>query len=306
MIHTAVMSHEVLSYLLHKQSGLILDATLGGGGHTKAILEAADRVSVIGIDRDEQAIDLASRQLNGYKDRVTFYHGVFTELEAALLSRGNVDGVLVDHGMSSMQLEDPHRGFSHQENGPLDMRMSGRGQTAEELIGRSGVAELTAILENFGEITRARRIARAIKKAADRGNLKTTGDLKNVLAEVFGRMPSPGFMSRLFQALRIALNREIDILGEFLDKILHFVNPDARLVFISYHSLEDRLIKDFFRREGGGCICPPEVPLCVCGRTPTLEVLTRKVVKTSQEEIKQNPRSRSARLRAARVIEQAG
>jgi 16S rRNA (cytosine1402-N4)-methyltransferase len=300
------MSHEVLSFLLHRNSSLILDATLGNGGHTKAILEASDRVSVVGIDRDEQAIDLASQQLEGFKARVTFYHGVFTELEAALLSRGNVDGVLVDHGMSSMQLEDPHRGFSHRENGPLDMRMSGRGQTAEELINRSDVAELTAIFENFGEIARARRIARAIKKASDRGNMKTTGDLKNALEEIFGRLPSPGFMSRLFQALRIALNREIDVLDEFLNKILHFVNPDARLVFISYHSLEDRLVKDFFRRGSADCICPPEVPVCGCGRTPTLEMLTRKVIKTSREEIKQNPRSRSARLRAARVIEQAG
>ena len=306
MLHTAVMSHEVLAYLLHSQTRLVLDATLGSGGHTKAILEASDRVSVIGIDRDEQAIDLAAQQLGGYRDRVAFYHGVYTELEAALHSRGQVDGVLVDHGLSSIQLDDAHRGFSYRLDGPLDMRMSGRGQTAGELIARAGVAELKGILEDFGEITRAGRIARAIKKAADRGNLKTTGDLRKVLEEMFGRTPSPVFLSRLFQSLRIAINRELDLLDEFLGKILRFVNPDARLVMISYHSLEDRLIKEFFKRSAAVCICPPEVPECVCGHKPVLEVLTKKVVRTSREEIKLNPRSRSARLRAARVIGQAG
>jgi 16S rRNA (cytosine1402-N4)-methyltransferase len=306
MLHTAVMSHEVLTYLLHPQTHLVLDATLGGGGHTRAILEASPGVSVIGIDRDEQAIDLACQKLNGYRGRVTFYHGVFTELEAALHSRGRVDGVLVDHGLSSIQLDDPHRGFSYQLDGPLDMRMSGRGQTAEELIGKIGVAELKGILEDFGEISRAGRMARAIKKAADRGSLKTTGDLVKVVEDVFGHTPPPAFLSRLFQSLRIALNRELDLLGEFLGKVLRFVNPDARLVVISYHSLEDRLVKDFFRRASAACICPPVLPVCVCGRKPALEVLTKKAVKTSREEIKGNPRSRSARLRAARVIGQAG
>ncbi len=302
MYHEAVMTQEVLRYLLHDASRLILDATIGSGAHAKAILDSKECVSLIGIDRDGEAIRIASQRLESYGERVTFFKGLFTELETILLSRGNVDGVLVDHGISSMQLEDPHRGFSYLEEGTLDMRMGGEGPTARDTIETSSEVELAAILERFGEITRPRRIARAIKKASEKGRMQTTADLRKTVESAFGRRLSPRFLSRVFQSIRLTVNREIELLTEFLGKILNYVNRDARLVFISYHSLEDRVIKEFFRRESATCICPPETPLCICGRAPKLEVLTKRVVKTSPAEIKRNPRSRSARMRAARVL----
>ncbi|MFH1755559.1 MAG: 16S rRNA (cytosine(1402)-N(4))-methyltransferase RsmH [Candidatus Latescibacterota bacterium] len=302
MIHTPVMVAEVLHYLLHDESNLILDATVGCGGHTEAILAARENLSVVCIDRDAQALALAKKRLWTYGERAIFYHGLFTDLEEALLSRGNVDGVLVDHGLSSLQLEDPHRGFSYQIDSPLDMKMGGGGLTATELIMTTSETELAGILGQYGELRMPRKMARSIKAAADKGGLKTTRDLAGTIETVFGGRVQPGVLSRIFQALRIAVNDELDVLAEFLGKILRFVNTNGRLVFISYHSLEDRKIKEFFKKLSAVCTCPPETPLCVCGRKPALEILTRKVVKTSAQEIASNSRSRSARLRAARVL----
>jgi 16S rRNA (cytosine1402-N4)-methyltransferase len=306
MVHTPVMVTEVLHYLLHEGSDLILDATVGCGGHTEAILASRKSLSVLCFDRDAHAVETAKARLKAYGERVFFYQGLFTDLENALLSRGNVDGVLVDHGLSSLQLEDPHRGFSYLHEGPLDMKMGGGGLTARELIQTASEAKLAAIFERFGELRRPRKIARSLKAAAGRGEMHTTKDLAKTVEAVFGGRVHPGTLSRIFQSLRIAVNDELDVLEEFLVKILKFVKENGRLVFISYHSLEDRMVKEFFKRESATCVCPPETPLCVCGRKPALEILTRKVIKTSQEEIAQNPRSRSARLRAARVLVQAG
>jgi 16S rRNA (cytosine1402-N4)-methyltransferase len=302
MAHTPVMVTEVLRYLLHDGSRLILDATVGCGGHTEAILTARKNLSVVCFDRDAQAVETAKQRLKTFGERVFFHQGLFTDLEKALLSRGNVDGVLVDHGLSSLQLDDPHRGFSYLNEGPLDMKMGGGGPTARELVSASSEAELAAIFERFGELKRPRKIARSLKAAAKRGEMQTTKDLAGAVGAVFGGRVSPATLSRVFQSLRIAVNRELDLLEEFLRGILKFVNKNGRLVFISYHSLEDRMVKEFLKRESASCICPPEIPQCVCGRKPALEILTKKVVKTSREEIEQNPRSRSARLRAARVL----
>lgn len=302
MAHTPVMVTEVLHYLLHDDSRLILDATVGCGGHAEAILNSRKNLSVVCFDRDEQAVETAKRRLDAFGERVFFHQGLFTDLEKALLSRGNVDGVLVDHGISSLQLEDPNRGFSYLYEGPLDMKMGGEGPTAGELILASSEAKLAAILERFGELRRPRKIARRLKILANKGQMQTTKDLANAVEGVLGGRVLPSTLSRVFQSLRIAVNDELELLEEFLGKILKFVKKNGRLVFISYHSLEDRMIKDFFKRESAACVCPPEVPVCVCGRKPALEILTKKVVKTSQEEIAQNPRSRSARLRAAKVV----
>lgn len=302
MAHTPVMVTEVLRYLLHDESKLILDATAGCGGHTEAILTSRKNLSVICIDRDARAIEMAKERLKEHGDRVFFHHGLFTELDEVLPSRGNVDGILVDHGLSSMQLEDSRRGFSYLHEGPLEMKMGGGGPTAKDLIMAASEAKLATIFERFGELRRPRRIVRALKRAADKGEMRTTMDLNRAVEAAFRGRVLPATLSRIFQSLRIAVNDELDLLQTFLEKIPGFVNPNARLVFISYHSLEDRMIKDFFRRESAACVCPPEVPLCVCGRKPALEILTKRAVKTSKEEISQNPRSRSARLRAARVI----
>jgi 16S rRNA (cytosine1402-N4)-methyltransferase len=304
MTHTPVMVTEVLRYLLHDDSKLILDATAGCGGHTEAILNSSKNLCVICFDRDAQAIEMAKERLKTHGERVFFHHGLFTDLEKVLPSRGNVDGVLVDHGLSSLQLEDPHRGFSYQNEGPLEMKMSGEGPTARDLIMTSSEAKLATIFERFGELRRPRKLVRSLKTAASRGEMQTTKDLTKAVEAAFGGRVLPATLSRVFQSLRIAVNDELDLLQTFLKKILGYVKTNGRLVFISYHSLEDRMIKEFFKKESAACVCPPEVPLCVCGRKPALEILTRKVVKTSQEEISQNPRSRSARLRAARVIAQ--
>ncbi len=302
MAHTPVMVTEVLHYLLHEGSRLILDATVGCGGHAEAILNARKNLSVVCFDRDEQAVETAKRRLDAFGERVFFHQGLFTNLEKALLSRGNVDGVLVDHGISSLQLEDPNRGFSYLYEGPLDMKMGGEGPTAGELIMASSEAKLAAILERFGELRRPRKIARRLRTLADKGQMQTTIDLAKAVEGVLGGRVLPSTLSRVFQSLRIAVNDELELLEEFLGKILKFVNKNGRLVFISYHSLEDRMVKEFFKRGSAACVCPPEVPVCVCGRKPALEILTKKVVKTSQEEIAQNPRSRSAKLRAAKVL----
>ncbi|NIM19604.1 MAG: 16S rRNA (cytosine(1402)-N(4))-methyltransferase RsmH [Candidatus Latescibacteria bacterium] len=302
MYHTPVLLSEALHYLLHDGSRLILDATVGSGGHAKAILDARGNVTVIGIDRDAMALEVAAERLKEYSGRVFFFMGAYTELDSALGSRGNVDGVLVDHGMSSLQLEDSHRGFSYSGEGPLDMRMSGTGQTASDLIESTDMAGLACVLERYGEVARPRRIARSIKNASQKHMMRTTADLKAAVENAFGRRVSPGLLSRIFQAFRIAVNRELELLQEFLGSILRYVNRNGRLVFISYHSLEDRMIKEFLRRESAECICPPGTPVCVCGRRPALELLTKKAIKTANEEIARNPRARSARLRAARVI----
>jgi len=302
MVHTPVMVTEVLHYLLHQESRLILDATVGCGGHAEAILASRKSLSMICFDRDARAVEAARKRLKAYGERVFFHQGLFTDLEKALLSRGNVDGVLVDHGLSSLQLDDPHRGFSYLYEGPLDMRMGGEGPTAEELIRTSSEAELAATFERYGEVKRPRGIARRVKAAAAAGKMRTTEDLANAVHAAFGRRAAPATLSRVFQALRIAVNDELRLLGEFLDGILKFAGENARLVFITYHSLEDRMVKEFFKKESAACICPPVVPVCVCGREPRIEVLTKKAVKTSREEIERNPRSRSARLRAARVL----
>jgi 16S rRNA (cytosine1402-N4)-methyltransferase len=302
MAHTPVMVTEVLHYLLHDGSQLILDATVGGGGHTEALLTARKNLSVVCFDRDAQAVEAAKQRLKTHGERVFFHQGLFTDLEKALLSRGNVDGVLVDHGLSSLQLEDPRRGFSYLYESPLDMKMGGGGPTAQELVMTSSEAKLAAILERFGELRQPRKIARSLKAAAKRGEMQTTKDMAKAVGAVFGGRVSPATLSRVFQSVRIAVNNELDLLEEFLGKILKFVKRNGRLVFISYHSLEDRMVKEFFKRESAACICPPDIPICVCGRKPALEILTKKVVKTSQEEIERNPRSRSARLRAARVL----
>jgi 16S rRNA (cytosine1402-N4)-methyltransferase len=210
--------------------------------------------------------------------------------------------VLLDFGVSSLQLDEPSRGFSYLNDGPLDMRMSAEGATAAEFIADISDAELSAILKRYGEVTRPSRIAKRIKRASDRGELSSTLDLKTAVDGALGGRAAPAVLSKVFQAVRIALNGELENIEKLLGAIRGCVNEDARLVFISYHSLEDRLIKEFLRRESSDCVCPPAAPVCGCGHTASLELLTRRVVKPAPPEIRNNPRARSARLRAASVI----
>jgi 16S rRNA (cytosine1402-N4)-methyltransferase len=296
------MVAEVVNHLIYDGSRIVFDGTVGCGGHARAILEANPRVRVVGVDTDAVALFAAGEALAPYAARVRLARASYAEAPRIAGEGGAFDGVLLDLGVSSLQLDDPRRGFSHAKDGPLDMRMSGSGETAAEMIGRTSETELAAILRRFGEVPGAGRIARAIKHAAKNGRLASTADLKRAVGAGVGGRPAPGLLSQVFQALRIAVNGEIDNIRSFLGSVLGCVNANARLVFVCYQSLEDRAIKEFLRRESADCVCPPRVPVCTCGHHASLELTTRRAVKPTAAEIAANPRARSARLRAARVL----
>jgi 16S rRNA (cytosine1402-N4)-methyltransferase len=302
MRHIPVMTDEVRQHLIHKHSKLILDATVGCGGHARAILASNPDVELIGIDRDGDAIHIAMGVLKEFAPRFRLVQGTYADVLRILHDTDMLDGVLLDLGLSSLQLNDPSRGFSYQQDGPLDMRMSGEGMTAEAFIEKSDEDDLCRILKDLGELSGARRVARAIKNASGCGAMSSTFDLRRAVESVRGRGATPAVLSRVFQAIRIALNGELDNINEFLSLITDRMNVEGRLVVISYHSLEDRLIKNFFKAKSARCVCPPTLPVCVCDQVPSLELLTRRVIKPSAAEVDGNPRSRSARLRAAKKI----
>jgi 16S rRNA (cytosine1402-N4)-methyltransferase len=282
------------------QAGVIVDATFGGGGHTRALLEAMPDIRVVAVDRDgdaaSQAVPLA--------DRVVFYQQDFRKLEAVLGEEGldEIDGILFDLGVSSHQLDVGDRGFSYRRSGPLDMRMGpDAALTADEVVNTWDERSLAGVIRRYGEERWAGRIARAIVTA--RPIADTTG-----LAEVVSRaVPAPARRSghparRTFQALRIVVNDELGALAEGLDAALGFLRPGGRIVVISYHSLEDRVVKRRFDSGARGCICPPDLPVCGCGKSAELRLLTRRPARPEASEVACNPRARSARLRAAEVI----
>ena len=301
--HVPVMVEEVLQYLLHERTRTVLDGTVGFGGHAEAILSARADVSVVGVDRDPVALAAAGERLGAFGDRVQLVPGLYSDLDAALARTGRVDGILLDLGISSAQIDEAGRGFAHAAAGPLDMRMDHRGPTAAELIAGAGVEEIAGWLRGYGEVRHARRVARAIRAAADRGQMTSTAELRAAVVEALGRGAAPAELSRVFQGLRIAVNRELEHLRVFLDRALDHLNPFGRLVVLSYHSLEDRMVKEFLRDASAHCVCPPSLPVCVCGRTPRVRMLTRRALGPRQEEVRRNPRARSARLRAAEKID---
>jgi 16S rRNA (cytosine1402-N4)-methyltransferase len=302
MYHVPVMVREVLHYLLHDGSRRVLDATISSGGHARAILETNPAVELIGVDWDKEALGIAERLLEDHKERIHLIRASYADVGRLIPRFGKLDGVLLDLGVSSMQLDDSSRGFSYTQGGPLDMRMSGEGITAKEFIEQGSAEGLTKVLKKYGEVKRASRIARAIKDASNRGRMKTTLDLRDAVDSALGGNTSPSVLSKVYQGLRIALNGELENVQSFLNGLLDHMNKHARLVVISYHSLEDRLIKSFLKRQSIDCLCPPGVPACVCEHRATMEILTRRVVKPSATELVDNPRSRSAKLRAASVI----
>ncbi len=299
--HTPVLYQQVLEALRPRPRGRYIDATVGAGGHAAGILEAsAPDGQLLGIDLDPMALALAEERLARFGERVHLVRASFADLDrhAAALGWGQVDGVLFDLGLSSMQLEAAHRGFSFQREGPLDMRFDPRAEvTAADVVNRLSETELADLLWRYGEERQARRVARAILAARP---IETTTQLAEVIARALGRSSSRTHpATRTFQALRIAVNRELEALEQGLEAVLRVLAPGGRLVVIAFHSLEDRLVKTFFRRESRDCLCPPEQPLCACGHLATLRVLTRRPVRPGAEEVARNPRARSARLRAA-------
>jgi len=300
--HVPVMVDEVVQYLLRDNSRLVVDGTVGFGGHAEAVLIARPTVALIGVDRDPVAIAAAQERLSLFGDRVRLVQGVYSDLDAVFAGSLRADGVLLDLGISSVQIDVRERGFSYAHSGPLDMRMGDAGETAADLIARSDLDTLTGWLRELGEVRQSRRVARAIVRARDAGALTTTAELRAAVEGAIGRGAAPAELSRVFQALRIVVNDELGHLRRFLDGVLDRLNPGGRLVIISYHSLEDRMVKQFLRDASATCVCPPEVPLCVCGRTPTIRMLTRRALGPRDQEIARNPRSRSAHLRAAEKV----
>ena len=306
--HESVMKNEVLHYLNVHMEGVIVDGTLGDGGHTEFILKnTAPEVRVFAIDRDRSAIERAKKRLSPFRDRVTLTHGNLGDLKSLAAQHGitRIVGLLMDLGVSSPQLDTPERGFSIQHDGPLDMRMNPSQKTsAADLLKELSDAELAAIIKNFGEERYSKRIVRAIRKEQAERPITTTGQLSRIVARV---VTSPRHTrihpaTRTFQALRIAVNDELEQLKLALQGVIGLLNSTARLVVISFHSLEDRIVKTFFRDEQKGCSCPPKIPMCICGRTQTLKILTRKPIVPSEEEVARNPRSISAKLRVAERI----
>ncbi|MBW2363115.1 MAG: 16S rRNA (cytosine(1402)-N(4))-methyltransferase RsmH [Deltaproteobacteria bacterium] len=313
--HLPVLLTESLEHLNLHPGAVVVDGTLGGGGHASAILErtAPDGV-VIGLDLDEEALAAASERLAGYGARFRAVHSSFRLLGDAVRAAGHesVDAVLLDLGVSSHQLDASRRGFRFATDDgsetPLDMRMDpDSGQpSAAELLARASAEELQSWFQNYGELPGSRRLARKITEERRIQPLRTTADLLRVIDEARvgrGRKHNPATL--VFQALRIAVNDELGALEEGLEAAVDVLRPGGRLVVISYHSLEDRIVKQRLRAEARGCTCPPELPVCVCGRKPRLQILTRRPLRPVDGEIKENPRARSALLRSAERIEEA-
>ncbi len=299
--HEPVMTDEVVRLLAPDRGGLFLDGTVGGGGHAEAVLRAGSLVRLLAVDRDVEALERARERLGEYGERVSFHEGDYADVtEIFDLGEGALAGVLLDLGVSSHQIDSRERGFSFRPGAPLDMRMTrkGSGPTAAELLARCSADELAEIFRTYGEERRGRRLAAAVVEARKSAPLETSDDLMNVLTRVWGRAVVAADAARIFQALRIAVNRELVSLERALPALRDALAPGARLVVISYHSLEDRLVKRAYREWSRECICPPGIPECRCRGRALGRLLTRSPIRPSADEVSRNPRARSARLRA--------
>jgi 16S rRNA (cytosine1402-N4)-methyltransferase len=312
--HVPVMLEEVLKYLQPEPGGSYVDGTLGGGGHTEAILQrTAPDGKVLGIDSDAQALSrvrerLAESVSNG---RLVLVHGNFAELARIVDEAGfmSIQGVLLDLGFSSDQMSDPQRGFSFSVDGSLDMRLDqSQALTAADLVNSASEKELADIFWRYGEETRSRQIARRIVRERAKGAITRTGQLAQLAAAgVPYKRGAIHPATKTFQALRIAVNHELEQLEAVLPQIVDVLSSrrndvGGRMVIITFHSLEDRLVKEFMRREASDCICPPGTPVCICGHKARLRLLTRKPVIPTAQEVNSNPRARSAKLRAAEIV----
>ena len=302
------MPDEVMEWLAPKPGGRYLDATLGLGGHTARILElTGGQAHVLGLDRDENALGQARARLAPYGDAVTCVHSSFRYFEDALDEVGwpEVDGVIADLGVSSVQLDSPERGFSFIHDGPLDMRMdpASGAEPAANLVNGASYERLRKIIWEYGEEPMAGRIARAIIAAREERRIETTLELARIVAGAYPAkrraLARNHPATKTFQALRIEVNGELEEISEFLDRVVDYLRPGGRIAVISFHSLEDRIVKHTFRRESTACLCPPEYPYCQCGHEKKLKLMFRKPLLPSAEEMRVNSRSRSAKLRVA-------
>jgi 16S rRNA (cytosine1402-N4)-methyltransferase len=299
--HEPVLLSETITLLEPRSDGLYLDGTLGGGGHAEAILDASSPGGrLIGLDRDPRAVERARTRLDRFGDRVELYEQNFAEIDGMPeLASIRLDGALLDLGVSSAQIDEKARGFSYQQDAPLDMRMGPRGEPARDLLARANIDDLTEIIRRYGEERHARRIALAIVRERDRHPVETTGRLREIVERTVPRSGHPlKSVARVFQALRIVVNEELEALSSGLPQIAERLVEGARLVVISYHSLEDRIVKRYFRDLAADCVCPPDFPVCRCDKRSEAVILTPRPVTPEPSEAVRNPRARSARLRA--------
>ncbi len=306
--HKPVLLSECIEALQIKPNGIYVDGTAGGGGHSYFIAEKLTTGRLIAIDRDTDAIAAATERLKPFGDRVTIVNSNFSQMDFVIKDLGieKVDGILLDLGVSSYQLDTPERGFSYQYDAPLDMRMSKTGQlSAREIVNTYSLRELEIIIRDYGEEKFARRISQFILSSRERAPIETTFELTQVIkaaVPVAARRDGPHPSKRTFQALRIAVNGELDALSSGLEAAIHLLNPQGRLAVISFHSLEDRIVKQRFVAAATGCVCAKDAPICVCGKKPLAKIISRKPIEASDLELENNPRSRSAKLRILEKI----
>lgn len=307
-LHYSVMLQECIDALNIKPDGIYVDGTLGMGGHSLEIAKKLTSGRLIAIDRDQTALERAGKRLEEYKDRISFVHGNFRDLGAILDAQGidRVDGMLFDLGVSSPQLDESERGFSYMADAPLDMRMDkSESLTAAEIVNTWPKERLKRIFYDFGEERFAPRIAEAIERARENREIKTTLELVDIIKSA---MPAVALREkqhpakRSFQAIRIAVNDELEAVSDVLSVAADRLSPGGRLVVMSFHSLEDRIVKNAITSRENGCTCPRDFPICTCGFTQTLRSITRKPLMASAEELDENPRSRSAKLRVAERV----
>lgn len=302
--HQPVLYQQVMNALAPEKGSLFLDGTLGAGGHAKCILQASTpHGQLLGLDRDAEAMKMARQRLRAYKDRLILRQASYRNAPDILDQVGwkRVNGILLDLGVSSMQIDQPQRGFSFMEDGPLDMRFDQDQEvTAADILNSLEEPELVSIIWEYGEERYSRQIARAI---VDARPIQTTRDLARLVQSV---VPGHGSQihpaTRTFQALRIATNEELEVLSTALPELLNRLAPAGRIAIISFHSLEDRIVKQYFKKESSDCLCPPKQPVCTCGHQASIKVLTKKPVRPDKHEIEHNPRARSARLRVAEKL----
>lgn len=302
--HISVLLEETIDSLAIKPDGIYVDGTLGGGGHS---LEICKRLGeggrLIGIDQDEDAIKAATERLKDYKDKVTIVHSNYQEIDSVLreLSISGVDGIVLDLGVSSYQLDNAERGFSYREDAPLDMRMDrSKEMTAYEIVNNYSESELFRVIKNYGEDNFAKNIAKHIVKARETKPIETTFELNEIIKAAIPAKMRQGTghpSKKTFQAIRIELNRELEVLENSIDKMIGLLNPGGRLSIITFHSLEDRIVKNLFRDNMNPCTCPPNFPVCMCGKVPTGKIITRKPIAPSEEELEYNKRAKSSKLR---------
>lgn len=302
--HKPVMLNEVIDSLKIRPEGTYVDGTLGGAGHSSQI---ARRLSgegrLFGFDQDAAAIEAAAKRLEPYKDRVSIIRSNYSEMRERLSELGvrSADGILLDLGVSSYQLDDAQRGFSYRADAPLDMRMDQRQKlSAREVVNGYSIEELTRVIREYGEERFARNIAKHITAEREKKPIETTGELISIIKAAIPAKAREGGghpAKRTFQAIRIEVNRELDVLSDSLDGMIDLLADGGRICVITFHSLEDRIVKEAFRRNENPCTCPPEFPVCVCGKKSKGHVITRKPIIPSEEETEENPRSKSAKLR---------